>query len=232
MEVLVARLLLEGYLEKYTTENAYTVQVYLKPSPERNLDGGQKLVIQLPHSGRAARGDPSALKSRSGKRRKAAPENPRKRKSTEVYNSDNYNDIDNDNDNDNGEEEEEEDGDFGDCSGEDGEIEEIEAAAAAAGPSESASGSPAKRLRSNDGSSCVPTSPRAAAAAAAIARSNGSEWTGNLRGAPAATHRSLTRSGSRRSVGRKSAGRGTPKRGFTESATLPLDNEVIDISTD
>ena len=231
MEVLVARLLLEGYLEKYTTENAYTVQVYLKPSPKRNLDGGQKLVIQLPHSGRAARGDPSAPKSRSGKRRKAAPENPRKRKSTEVYNSDNYNDIDNDNYNDNGEEEE--DGDFGDCSGEDGEIEEIDAAAAAAaGPSESAGGSPAKRLRSNDGSSCVPTSPRSAAAAAAIARSNNSEWTGNLRGAPAATHRSLTRSGSRRSVGRKSAGRGASKRGYMESATLLPDNEVIDISTD
>ena len=228
MEVLVAHLLLGGYLEKFTTENAYTVQVYLKLSPKRNLDGGQKLVIQLPHSGRAARGDPSALKSRSGKRRKAAPENPRKRKSPEVYNSDNYHDIDNDNDNDNGEEEE--DGDFGDCSGEDGEIEEIDAAAA--GPSESAGGSPAKRLRSNDGSSCVPTSPRSAAAAAAIARSNNSEWTGNLRGAPAATHRSLTRSGNRRSVGRKSAERGASKQGFTESATLLLDNEVIDISTD
>jgi hypothetical protein len=177
--------------------NAQNVQVYVKPSPSRLLDGDQKLVVQLQLSERAAPNDHSPGK-KSGKKRKAA------------YNSDSNN-------NNNNEGGEEENADFGDCSGEDGEVEVVEVA----GPSESAGGLPAKRRRSNHGPSCVvPATPRNAAAAAV---DDDAEWTGNLRGGPAITHLPLRRNARRRTVAQK------PGQG-TFGATAGLDDEVIEIS--
>ncbi|KAI9462915.1 ATP-dependent DNA helicase [Lactarius psammicola] len=216
-EALVAHLLLEGYLEKFAVENAYTVQVYVKPTSSRRLDEGQKFVVQLQLSKRPAPGDHSPGE-RSGRKRKAAQHSPRKRQSRAAYNSD-----DNNNDDDDNEEAEEEDEDFGDCSGEDEEGDR------AAGPSESVGRSPPKRRRSNHGSSCVPAPPRSAASPVAVSDSD-SEWTGNLRGAPlVATHRPLTRSGRRRTVAQKQ-GQGTLGR-WPSGAAAGLDNEVIEISS-
>ncbi len=202
------------------------MQVYVKPAPSRRLDEGQKVVVQLQLSGRAAPSEHSPRK-RSGRKRKAA-HSPHKMKGRAVYNSADDND---DNDNDNNEEE---DGDFGDCSGEDGEGD------GAAGPSESAGGSPTKRRRSNHGSSWVSATPRNAAAAGRGAGAGGSaavavsdsdeEWTGNLCGASVpGTHRPITRSGRRRAVAQR-RGQGASGRGPLGAPAL-LDDEVIEISS-
>ncbi|KAI9444014.1 ATP-dependent DNA helicase, partial [Lactarius indigo] len=207
-EVLVAHLLLEGYLEKFTTENAYTVQVYVKPAPSRRLGEGQKLVIQLQVSGHAAAPSDYPPEKRRGRKRKAAQRSgPRKSKDRVVYDSD-INDNDND---------EEEDDDFGDCSGEDGEGD------GAAGPSESAGGSPAKRRRSNHHGS----DPLRSAAAAAVVSDSDSEWACSLRATPASgTHRPLTRSERRRARAQRQG------KGPSEPIVLlDDDSEVIEISS-
>ncbi|KAH9047166.1 ATP-dependent DNA helicase [Lactarius hengduanensis] len=206
-EVLVAHLLLEGYLEKFTMENAYTVQVYVKPASSRRLDDGRKLVIQFRVSGRAAAptGCDHSPGKRSGRKRKAAQNSsPRKSKVRQAHDSDIEYDDDIDND--------EEDGDFGDCSGEDGEGD------GAAGPSESAGGSPAKRRRSNYHGSAP---PRSATAAVTVSDSD-SEWTG----VPApGTHRPLRRSGRRQARAQRQQGQ------RPSEAIVLLDDEVIEISS-
>ncbi|KAH9019603.1 P-loop containing nucleoside triphosphate hydrolase protein [Lactarius deliciosus] len=211
-EVLVAHLLLEGYLEKFTMENAYTVQVYVKPA-SRGLNDGQKLVIQLRVSGRAVAAPTGCDHSpgkRSGRKRKAAQHSsPRKTKERTAHDSD----IEYDDDI------EEEDDDFGDCSGEDGEGD------GAAGPSENAGncmgGSPAKRRRSNYHGSAP---PRSATAPVTVLDSD-SEWTGDLCTVPApGTHRPPRRSGRRR-AGAQGQGQGPSE------AIVLLDDEIIEISS-
>jgi hypothetical protein len=98
-EVLVAHMLLEGYLQKFTTKNAHTVQVYVKPALSQSFDNDdndsqkKKLVIQLQL---LSRNDHHNLTSRKRKKRSRPP--PRK------MNNDDYDD------------------DFGDCSGEGEEV--------------------------------------------------------------------------------------------------------------
>jgi len=199
-------LLLEGYLEKFTVENAYTVTVYVKPALKRHLEEGTKLVVQL----RTAQSDQLPGKKRGSDKKRKVPQSPHAKEGRA---------DDNDNDNSDfeagaGEE------DFGDCSGEDGE-----------GDDAAAGASPTKRRRSNNGpSSCVSASPRnagvgrsAGITAISIPDLEDSEWTGNVPGASAVARGPLRRSGRRRASGRAPPG---------TMASPYLDQEVIEISSD
>lgn len=200
-EVVVAHLLLEGYLQKFTTETAYTVQVYVKPAPSRNIIEGQKLVVQL----QLVPSDHTPARKR-GRPRKVAP-SPTKHKGDEE-----------------GDDDDDEYGDFGDCSGEDGEEE-----AGAAGPSEYCAGaSPAKRRRSNHVSTGVPAPPRNATAAVIVEDSD-PEWIGDV---PAALPVTPRRSGRRPKAAQKQGKWQGGSRLRPSGAIALLDDEVIEISTD
>ena len=177
------------------------MQVYVKPAPSRGIDDGQKFVVQL----QLVPSDHSPARKR-GRPRKAAQILPKSK-----------------GDDDSDDEEELEDGDFGDCSGEDGEEE-----AEAAGPSECAGASPAKRRRSNHGWSGVSALPRNAATAVIVDDSD-SEWIGSV---PAALPETPRRSGRRPKVAQKQGqGQGGSRLGPSGAIEL-LDDEVIEISTD
>jgi ATP-dependent DNA helicase Q1 len=162
-EVLVAHMLLEGYLEKSYASSPYRVQVYIQPGAlARRLDQGQKLVIHflLPDRGSRAR-----HKKDNGKKRKAG-HRPRISKDRVAAHMS-----------------EDEDPNVIDLSGEDWE--------------EDAPESSSKRRRSDYQPSCAPTrsdDARMDDATNDDSESEDAEWKGNLRGAPAVTHRTLRRS--------------------------------------
>lgn len=72
-DILIAHMLLDKFLDKLVTSNAYKVQVYLKPGAlSRRLDEGEKLCVQLPLPERARNNHRAGDASRaSGKRTSA-----------------------------------------------------------------------------------------------------------------------------------------------------------------
>jgi hypothetical protein len=170
-------MLLKNYLEKSYANGQYKVQVYVQPGVlARRLDEGQKLVIQFLLPGRGSR-DPQTKEG--GKKRKAGPR-PRLSNGSATTRG----------------------------SGEDDDADVIyldgEVAEDGFGQ-ESAPGSSSKRRRSGYRSSGVPIrlddSDAGMADHAADdddsefeSESEDAEWKGNLRGAPAITHRTLRNS--------------------------------------
>ena len=165
-------MLLEDYLDKSYAQSQYRVQVYVQPGAlARRLDEGQKLVIQLLLADRASR---NRQTREAGKKRKAG----RPRLSNESATSHRS------------EEEENPDVIYLD------EEEEEDAVG-----QESAPGPSSKRHRSSYRSSGVSTrlddldaGMHDDTADDDDYESEEAEWKGNLRGAPAATHRTLRRS--------------------------------------
>src|SRR6267154_4476442 len=159
-------MLLKRFLDKLITANAYKVQVYVKPGAlSRRLEEGQ-FFIQLPLPGRVARNNHRAREGgrASGKRRNA--------------------DVDV----------------VEDYGGEDGEEDRVER------PENAPESPSAKRRRRSSYHQHHASSSRVPAAALAVdfdsdvegnadedydSESEDMEWKGNLRGAPAATHRTL-----------------------------------------
>ncbi|KAH9029421.1 P-loop containing nucleoside triphosphate hydrolase protein [Lactarius pseudohatsudake] len=199
-EVLVAHLLLEGYLEKFTTgKRVHGAGTMAGSSSSSSGFPGvpRRLLAATTHQAKEAAG--------SAKRRSIVG---RARARTDQLTIQTSNMMTTSND--------EEDGDFGDCSGEDGEGD------GAAGPSESAGnctgGSPAKRRRSNYHGSGP---SREAQPAAVTVSDSDSEWTG----VPApGTHRPLRRSGRRQARAQRQGQR-------PSEAIVLLEDEVIEISS-
>jgi hypothetical protein len=196
-EILIAYMLIEGFLGEVYTYNAYGSQVYLTPGRlSHRLDEGQKLVVHLLQRERAARDQHMAEGCR---KRKAGRPPHSNRGGVRAHSSD------------------EGDADFGDYSGEDGEEVEVE--------QENGLDLSAKRRRSNPQSSWVPTRaplnrPTAGDDVVSDSDPEESEWKGNLRGAPASSHRTM---------------RSSPRRlsGATVSGTESVrEMEVIEISSD
>jgi hypothetical protein len=228
-EVLIATMLLERFLDKSYTSNAYKVQVYIKPGTlSRRLDEGQKLFIHLLLPERVVRNNRQAREGGGpGGKRKAAGGHPIKSISHGTGGTGG----------DGSEEEEEEDEgadedivvDYG------GEDEEGE------GQPESSSAAKRRRRSSNQhrhhqSSSWVPSAAaldfdsdvggNQQEALVADAESEWEvedvEWKGNLRGAPAVTHRATLRS----------SGSSAQRKAAVVSGASALLDEVIDISSD
>jgi hypothetical protein len=218
-EVLIATMLLERFLDKSYTSNAYKVQVYIKPGTlSRRLDEGQKLFIHLLLPERVVRNNRQAREGGGpGGKRKAAGGHPIKNTSHGTGATGG------------GDSEEDEDAEIVvDYSGEDGEEE---------GRPESSSAAKRRRRSSNQDQQHQSSSSWVPAAALddmggnqqeALVADSESEWEvedvgwkGNLRGAPAVTHQTTLRSGS--SAQRKAA--------VVPGGSALLD-EVIDISSD
>ncbi|KAN0134227.1 ATP-dependent DNA helicase [Lactarius tabidus] len=211
-EVLIAHLLLEGYLEKFPVPGDYGVLVYVKPARSRSFGDDQKLVVQF----QLVPNDHSPGKRRRRPRR-AADKSPRKSSSSNNNSNNNVSDEEVE-----GVEDEDEDEDFGDDSGEDSEFEP-------AGPSENAGGSPAKRRRSNYHAHHGSSRNGLPAVITIDIDESDQEWTVSTPSAQSPTTRSLTRSGRRRAETQKQKqGRGPPPSG----AAALLDDEIIEISTD
>ena len=197
-DIVIAHMLLKKFLDKLVTANAYKVQVYVKPGAlSRRLEDGQ-FNIQLPLPGRVARNNHRAKEGgRAGGKRTNA-------------------DVDVVEGHD----------------GEDGEEDRVERLENAP---ESSS---AKRRRRSSNHQHHASSSRVPAAALEMDfdlavegnadedseyGSEDMEWKGNLRGAPATTHRTLRNKSSGQ---RKTAG-------VASRPSLPIyDNEVIDISSE
>jgi hypothetical protein len=193
-DIIIAHMLLNKYLDKLITANAYKAQVYVKPGAlSRRLEEDQ-FYIQLPQPGRVARNNHRA---KEGGRAGGKRTNP---------------DVDV----------------VGDYRGEDGEDDRENA------PESSAK----RRRRSSDhqhhaSSSWVPAAAlemdfdsdaEGNADKDSESEAEDMEWKGNLRGAPAVTHRTLR---NKSSTQRKAGVASRP------SGTLPTyDNEVIDISSE
>lgn len=168
-DLLIAHMLVKGYLDKVFKETLYKVQVYVKQGPlARRLDEGENFVIPFLAPVRASR-NRSAKGAASSKKRKAGPHPRISGGSTRVHTS----------------EDEDEDEDVIDISGEFGE-EDDAFQADEPGPS-------SKRRRSGDRSSWVPTRVDDAMVDddADDDSESEDEWKGNLRGAPVVTHRTL-----------------------------------------
>ena len=156
-------MLIEGFLNEMYKPNAYGTKVYLTPG--RLFGEGQKLVVHFLQP-QCATGDhhttEGSRKRKAGRLRRVINGGTATRRP------------------------EDEDANLGDYSENDGV--EVEAEQ----DSETALESPAKRRRSNYQPSCIPA-PLSDAGTAYDADSGSdpedSEWKGNLRGAPAATHR-------------------------------------------
>ena len=207
-DVLIAHMLLNKYLDKLITSNAYKFQVYMEPGAlSRRLDESQKFCIQLLLPERVVRNNHRARGGRaSGKRRNA--------------------DID----------------DVEDYSDEDGEEDRVERL----GNTPESSSAAKRRRRSSYNQHHASSSRVPAAAALEIDVDSGMEedadddseyesedleWKGNLRGAPAAAHRTL-RNKSHGGAQRK-AGVASRLSGASEINKLPIyDDEVIDISSE
>lgn len=189
-------MLIEGFLGETYTYNAYGSQVYLTPGRlSHRLDEGQKLVVHLLQRERAARDQHMT----DGCRKRKAGRPRSSRNGMRAHSS------------------EEEDADFGDYSGEDGGEDEVE--------QENGLDLPAKRRRSNPQSSWIPTrgplnDSREDDDMDSDSDPEESVWKGNLRGAPASSHRTL-RSGVRGLSGATLSG--------TDSVR---EMEVIEISSD
>ena len=194
-ELLVAHMLVKGYFTKVFKDGLYKVQVYVKQGPlARRLDEGENVVIPFLVPERVSR-NRSAKESASGKKRKAGPRPRMSNDSARTHTSD----------------DEDEDADVidinGDSGGEDDVFQEDDP-----GPS-------SKRRRSGDRPSWVPRVDNATVGDDTDDdfEPEDDSWKGNLRGAPAVTHRTL------RSSPRKASGLGV---------NVPCDNEVIEILSD
>jgi hypothetical protein len=192
-------MLLKNYLEKSYTSSQYKVHVYVQPGVlARRLDEGQKLVIQflLPE-----RGSRDRQTKEGGKKRKAGPRPRLSNGSATTHGS-----------------EEDDDSDVIDL---DGEVAEDGFG------QESAPGPSSKRRRSGYRSevpirlddSDAGMADHATADNDSEYESEDSEWKGNLRGAPAITHRTL-RNSPRKAPFPSGSGMNTLGNG---------DNEVIEI---
>jgi hypothetical protein len=240
-------MLLERFLDKSYTSNAYKVQVYIKPGPlSRRLDESQKLVVDLLPPERVARNNAREGGGPGGKRKAAGGRAIKK-----ISNCTGATAGD--------ESEEEEDANWDadivvDHSRENWEEEEGRAGWENAPESSSA----AKRRRRSSGPHHQSTSSWVTSAAAVIldvdsdVGGNGSgnrqeasaaydadsgseledvvEWEGNLRGAPAVTHRTLRSGlGSGSSAQRKAAVVSWPSGAPGRSM---LQDEIMDISSE
>ena len=235
--MLIANMLLERFLDKSYTSNAYKVQVYMKPGTlSRRLDDGQKFSIHLLLSERVVRSNRLAREvSGPGGKRKAAGGRTNRRISsgagaTVGDGSEEDEDIDADSDI---------VVDYSDADAdEEGRV----------GRDNAPESSSAKRRRRSSGqhqhqsSSWVPSAAAASDADWDVggneqdevvpdseSERDGGEWKGNLRGAPAVTHRTLRSSGS--TAQRKAAVVSRPS-GFSGMNALLDYSEIIDISSD
>lgn len=199
-DILIAHMLLNKYLNKLITANAYKVQVYVKPGAlSRRLDE-DPFCIQLPLPGRAARNNHRAREGgRAGGKRTNA-------------------DVDV----------------VEDYGGDDGE-EDL---------GNAPESSSAKRRRRSSNQQHHASSSWVPAAALEMdfdsdvegntdenpeSESEDMEWKGNLRGAPAVTHRTLRN----KSSAQRKAGVASRPSGAPDMNALPIyDDEVIDISSE
>lgn len=198
-DILIAHMLLNKFLDKLVTSNAYKVQIYLKPGAlSRRLDEGEKLCVQLPLPERARNNHRAGDASRAGGKRTSADADV----------------VEN-------------------CDGEDGEEDRVEMRNA------QESFSAAKRRRRASYNQHHASSSRVPAAAWEMSEDVGVdadydsenesedlEWKGNLRGAPAVTHRTLR---NKSSVQSKASVASRPSGALEVSI---YDNEVIDISSE
>lgn len=240
-EMLIANMLLERFLDKSYTSNAYKVQVYIKPGTlSRRLDEGQKLSIHLLLSERAARNNRLVKEGGGpGGKRKAAGKRPIKRMSNGASATVG----------DGSEEDEDADADADivvDYSDEDGDEEGW------IGRENAPESSSAKRRRRSSNQHQHQSSSWVPSAAAldvdfdvggnqqeevvpdSESERDGIEWKGNLRGAPAVTHRTLRnglRSGSSAQGNAAVVSRPSGSSGMGANAFLDH-SEIIDISSD
>jgi hypothetical protein len=234
-------MLLERFLDKSYTSNAYKVQVYIKPGPlSRRLDESQKLVVDLLPPERVARNNARESGGPGGKRKAVGGRGIKKISNCTGATA-----------GDGSEEEEDANWDADivvDHSRENWEEEEEEGRAG-----RDNAPSAAKRRRRSSGPHHQSTSswvPSAAAvildvdsdvggnqqgASTALDADYGSEledvveWEGNLRGAPAVTHRTLRYVGSGSSTQRNAAVVSWPSGASGRSM---LQDEIIDISSE
>jgi hypothetical protein len=206
-DVLIANMLLNNFLDKSYSSNAYKVQVYVKPGTlSRRLDGGQKFFIHLLLPERVTRNNHRAREggSAGGKRTNA--------------------DIDI----------------AEDHSGEDGEEEGRVGRLGKAPESSSAKRRRSSYHQNHTSSSWVPAAApdmhfdsdvgaNADEDGGSEPESEDMEWKGNLRGAPAVTHRTLRGKSSAQSK----AGGAPRSSGASDANALPVyGDEVIDISSE
>ena len=175
-DLLVAHMLVKGYLEKVFKDGLYRVQVYVMQGPlARRLDEDENVIIPFLVPGRASH-NRSAKGAASGRKRKAGPQSRMSIGSARTHTS------------------EDEDAEVIDISGEYGEEDDAF--------QEDEPGPSSKRRRSGDRSSWVPSRVDDAVVDDDTDDYSESEdeWKGNLRGAPVVTHRTL------RSSPRKASG--------------------------
>lgn len=208
-------MLLERFLESFPVDGPYRVQLYVKPGLSRRLDEGQKLVIHFLLPERVVRD--RHMKADDRKRQRKGASRPSQRIShgssatTQRL------------------EDEEDDGDVADYSDEDGEDDVIEL-------ENELELSPAKRRRSNHHQSSSSTLvPVSAGTYDVLDDGDGggdfeweddAEWKGNLRGAPAVTHRTL-----RKSPRKTKTKTSLPSPSISGMNAL-RDDEVIEISSE
>lgn len=191
---LVAHMLLEGYLEKSYGSNPYKVQVYIQPSAlAKRLDEGRKIVVNFLLPERASR---DRRTKEGGKKRKAVSRPRTSNGSAAAHVS------------------EDEDPDVAYLSGEDGQEGED--------GRENAPGPSSKRRRSGHqpppGPNRLSDVEMSDDADDDSESEDAAEWKGNLRGAPAVTHRTLRQS---------------PRKASLPSGSrlnMLCDDEVIEIS--
>lgn len=190
-DILVAHMLVKGYLEKVFKDGPYKVQVYVKQGPlAKRLNEGENIVIPFLVSDRASRS--RSTKGAASRKRKAGPRPRISNGSARSHAS------------------EDEEADVIDLSGEYGDEDDAS--------QEDDPGPSSKRPRSGYRSSRVPTGVDGAMVDDDTdddSEAEEGEWKGNLRGAPAVTHRTL------RSP-RKASGSGV--------VNMPCDKEIIEIS--
>jgi len=193
-EILVAHMLVKGYLEKVFKDGPYKVLVYVKRGPlAKRLDEGENIIIPFLVPDRASR-NRSTKGAASSRKRKAGPHPRMSNGSARTHTP----------------EDEDADADVIDLSGEYGEEDDVS--------QEDDPGPSSKRPRSGYRSSRVPTGVDDAMVDDDTDDDSEPEedgWKGNLRGAPAVTHRPL------RSSPRKASGSGV--------VNMPCDNEIIEI---
>ena len=235
--MLIANMLLERFLDKSYTSNAYKVQVYIKPGTlSRRLDEGQKLSIHLLLPERVARNNRLTKEGGGpGGKRKAAGGRPIKRMSngTSATIGDGSEDEDADADADIVVDYSDEDGD------EKGWI----------GREEGPESSSAKRRRRSSNqhhqqsSSWIPSAEldvdldvggnqQEEVVPDSESERDGAEWKGNLRGAPAVTHRTLRNGPRSGSSAQRNAVVVSRPSGSSGMDALLDHSEIIDISSD
>ena len=238
--MLIANMLLERFLDKSYTSNAYKVQVYIKPGTlSRRLDEGQKLSIHLLLSERVVRNNRLVKEGGGpGGKRKAAGGRPIKRMSNGTGAT-----VD-----DGSEEDEDADADADivvDYSDEDGDEEGW------IGRENAPESSSAKRRRrsSNEhqrqSSSWVPSAVldldvdfdvggnlQEEVVPDSESERDGIEWKGNLRGAPAVTHRTLRNGLRSGSSAQENAAVVSRPSGSSGMNALLDHSDIIDISSD